>query len=271
MLTSTSIGRLFSHKSDVWAYGVTLWEFFVYGFEKPYGKVDLQTVKDLVIRGRRLMQPATCSPDLYTQLLKCKSRIQMFNFNLNKHLIMVAIWNVFFLRVIIPSRPIFLIFSFFSISHLLLKKTLISQLEGICCLLQNFWELYSELSFAVFVTIFAKISNWFKKFKYCIILELSQIFDRCKFSCFHPLFGYNVKFFALILTKSMPKINFAMFCAKNQKKFVNFLYMNSLFCTHATFNFLAYDETFQLRMQPELLQYVELRGIVRNFEVLVKD
>ncbi|XP_063715255.1 receptor tyrosine-protein kinase erbB-2-like isoform X4 [Symsagittifera roscoffensis] len=64
-------GRLFSHKSDVWAYGVTLWEFFVYGVDKPYGKVDLQTVKDLVIRGRRLVQPQTCSLELYTQMLKC--------------------------------------------------------------------------------------------------------------------------------------------------------------------------------------------------------
>jgi L1 cell adhesion molecule len=62
--------REFSHKSDVWAFGVTMWEVLTFG-AKPYGKKKAQEVLTLIEKGERLPQPATCSDILFNHLLKC--------------------------------------------------------------------------------------------------------------------------------------------------------------------------------------------------------
>ena len=87
--------RVFTHKSDVWAFGVTVWELMEYG-GKPYdGKcfnyhflkyfksvnyliyffkilgVNARDVPDLLENGERLPQPSICTIDLFYVLLKC--------------------------------------------------------------------------------------------------------------------------------------------------------------------------------------------------------
>ncbi len=62
--------RVFTHKSDVWAYGVTVWELLEYG-KKPYGETSARDVPALLEKGERLQQPGICSLDLYMILIKC--------------------------------------------------------------------------------------------------------------------------------------------------------------------------------------------------------
>ncbi|XP_011505874.1 PREDICTED: tyrosine-protein kinase shark [Ceratosolen solmsi marchali] len=62
----------FSHASDVWSYGITLWEMFSYG-EQPYGSRRGTEVIDLVEKGERLNQPEKCPNHVYQVMQKCWS------------------------------------------------------------------------------------------------------------------------------------------------------------------------------------------------------
>ena len=62
--------RVFTHKSDVWAFGVTVWELLTYG-ARPYENTPAREVPDLLEKGERLPQPAICTIDLYMILVKC--------------------------------------------------------------------------------------------------------------------------------------------------------------------------------------------------------
>ncbi|RWS29410.1 epidermal growth factor receptor-like protein, partial [Leptotrombidium deliense] len=62
--------RIFTHKSDVWAFGVTAWELLTYG-ERPYENVPAREVPDLLEKGERLPQPPICTIDVYMIMIKC--------------------------------------------------------------------------------------------------------------------------------------------------------------------------------------------------------
>lgn len=62
--------RIFTHKSDVWAFGVTVWELFTYG-GRPYDNVLARDVPELLENGERLPQPPICSIDVYMIMIKC--------------------------------------------------------------------------------------------------------------------------------------------------------------------------------------------------------
>jgi len=63
---------LFSHKSDVWAFGILLWELFSYG-NPPYpGMLNSETVEHL-LPGSRLHPPANCSIEISELMIKCWS------------------------------------------------------------------------------------------------------------------------------------------------------------------------------------------------------
>lgn len=64
--------RVFTHKTDVWSYGVTLWELFTYG-QRPYENVRARDIPDLLEKGERLPQPSICTIDVYMIMIKCKS------------------------------------------------------------------------------------------------------------------------------------------------------------------------------------------------------
>eukprot|EP00960_Hanusia_phi_P007155 203594-Hanusia_phi.AAC.1 len=52
--------RQYSEKSDVWAFGVTMWEIWTYA-EIPYGHLSEDLVGSKVIQGERLGSPEPCS------------------------------------------------------------------------------------------------------------------------------------------------------------------------------------------------------------------
>lgn len=61
----------FTEKTDVWAFGVTLWEIYSFG-NTPYP--ELSWDKNFVARlldGFRLSEPATCQDWIYSVMLKC--------------------------------------------------------------------------------------------------------------------------------------------------------------------------------------------------------
>ncbi|XP_045499325.1 tyrosine-protein kinase Shark isoform X1 [Colias croceus] len=60
----------FSHASDVWSYGVTLWEMFSYG-KQPYGDMRGTEVIQLVESGERLERPDNCPDEIYQVMLDC--------------------------------------------------------------------------------------------------------------------------------------------------------------------------------------------------------
>ncbi|KAI1708926.1 protein tyrosine kinase domain-containing protein [Ditylenchus destructor] len=60
----------FSTKSDVWAFGVLLWEIATYGMA-PYPGVELNSVYSLLERGFRMDSPPGCPPSVYRLMLQC--------------------------------------------------------------------------------------------------------------------------------------------------------------------------------------------------------
>ncbi|CAH8496937.1 unnamed protein product [Heterobilharzia americana] len=62
--------NIFSTKSDVWAFGVLLWEIATYG-KTPYPGVELQDVYVLLERGTRMLCPDGCPEPVYQLMLQC--------------------------------------------------------------------------------------------------------------------------------------------------------------------------------------------------------
>ncbi|VDN97845.1 unnamed protein product [Rodentolepis nana] len=58
----------YSFKTDIWAYGVTLWEIFTFG-QRPYPTIETKDVKRYVVTGGRLQQPDICTLETYQRLL----------------------------------------------------------------------------------------------------------------------------------------------------------------------------------------------------------
>ena len=67
----------YTHKSDVWSFGVTIWEILTFG-RLPYDGKDGNQVVLLLESGQQLKQPATCSVDLYFLLQQCKPFSNLF-------------------------------------------------------------------------------------------------------------------------------------------------------------------------------------------------
>ncbi|XP_044162041.1 tyrosine-protein kinase ZAP-70 isoform X2 [Bufo gargarizans] len=62
--------RKFSSRSDVWSYGVTMWEAFSYG-QKPYKKLKGTEVLSFIERNERLLCPTNCPTEMYQLMLDC--------------------------------------------------------------------------------------------------------------------------------------------------------------------------------------------------------
>uniref|UniRef100_A0A3Q1GLZ6 Tyrosine-protein kinase n=1 Tax=Acanthochromis polyacanthus TaxID=80966 RepID=A0A3Q1GLZ6_9TELE len=67
----------FSIKSDVWAFGVLLWEIATYGMS-PYPGIDLSQVYDLLEKGYRMEQPEGCPPKVYELMRACEKLLTVF-------------------------------------------------------------------------------------------------------------------------------------------------------------------------------------------------
>uniref|UniRef100_A0A3Q2V8M6 Receptor protein-tyrosine kinase n=1 Tax=Haplochromis burtoni TaxID=8153 RepID=A0A3Q2V8M6_HAPBU len=70
MALESILFRRYTHQSDVWSYGVTIWEMMSYGAE-PYSTMRPQEVPDLLEKGERLPQPQICTIDVYMVMVKC--------------------------------------------------------------------------------------------------------------------------------------------------------------------------------------------------------
>uniref|UniRef100_A0A4W3HB98 Receptor protein-tyrosine kinase n=1 Tax=Callorhinchus milii TaxID=7868 RepID=A0A4W3HB98_CALMI len=62
--------RRYSHQSDVWSYGVTIWELMTFG-GKPYQGIPVREIPGLLEKGERLPQPQICTIDVYMVMVKC--------------------------------------------------------------------------------------------------------------------------------------------------------------------------------------------------------
>uniref|UniRef100_A0A8C9XK04 receptor protein-tyrosine kinase n=1 Tax=Sander lucioperca TaxID=283035 RepID=A0A8C9XK04_SANLU len=60
----------YTHQSDVWSYGVTVWELMTFG-SKPYDGIPASDIAAVLERGDRLPQPPICTIDVYMIMVKC--------------------------------------------------------------------------------------------------------------------------------------------------------------------------------------------------------
>ncbi|KAJ8245912.1 hypothetical protein GJAV_G00261620 [Gymnothorax javanicus] len=70
MALESILHRKFTHQSDVWSYGVTVWELMTFGL-KPYDTIPAREIPELLEGGERLSQPFTCTIDVYMIMVKC--------------------------------------------------------------------------------------------------------------------------------------------------------------------------------------------------------
>ena len=68
--------RQFSTPSDVWSFGVVMWEIFSFG-ELPYRGMDNKMVAKSVMEGFRLPLPADCPEQVYAVMIACWHKIPL--------------------------------------------------------------------------------------------------------------------------------------------------------------------------------------------------
>ncbi|CAH1794381.1 unnamed protein product [Owenia fusiformis] len=62
--------RVFTSQSDVWSYGVLLWELVTMGCS-PYPNTALADLYTVLSQGYRMQQPSNCSTELYEMMVRC--------------------------------------------------------------------------------------------------------------------------------------------------------------------------------------------------------
>uniref|UniRef100_A0A8D2DG97 Fibroblast growth factor receptor n=1 Tax=Sciurus vulgaris TaxID=55149 RepID=A0A8D2DG97_SCIVU len=62
--------RVYTHQSDVWSFGVLLWEIFTLG-GSPYPGIPVEELFKLLKEGHRMDRPANCTHDLYMIMREC--------------------------------------------------------------------------------------------------------------------------------------------------------------------------------------------------------
>ncbi|XP_070550432.1 fibroblast growth factor receptor 2-like [Ptychodera flava] len=63
----------FSIESDVWSFGVVVWEIVTLG-NTPYPGMSAKEVIEYLKQGSRLSRPKHCKEDLYLLMMKCWSQ-----------------------------------------------------------------------------------------------------------------------------------------------------------------------------------------------------
>ncbi|KAK0175437.1 hypothetical protein PV327_009188 [Microctonus hyperodae] len=66
--------RQFSHASDVWMFGVTLWEMLTFGEEPWVGLNSSEILRKIDREGERLYEPEASPPAMYQLMLRCWAR-----------------------------------------------------------------------------------------------------------------------------------------------------------------------------------------------------
>ncbi|XP_034957242.2 epidermal growth factor receptor isoform X1 [Zootoca vivipara] len=70
MALESILHRIYTHQSDVWSYGVTVWELMTFG-SKPYDCIPASEISSVLEKGERLPQPPICTIDVYMIMVKC--------------------------------------------------------------------------------------------------------------------------------------------------------------------------------------------------------
>uniref|UniRef100_A0A8B9T4J8 Receptor protein-tyrosine kinase n=1 Tax=Anas platyrhynchos TaxID=8839 RepID=A0A8B9T4J8_ANAPL len=71
MALESILHRIYTHQSDVWSYGVTVWELMTFG-SKPYDGIPASEISSVLEKGERLPQPPICTIDVYMIMVKCE-------------------------------------------------------------------------------------------------------------------------------------------------------------------------------------------------------
>lgn len=66
--------NVYTTQSDVWAFGVTMWEIMTRG-QTPYPGVENSEVYEYLIKGERLKRPPDCGTDIYELMHSCWSPV----------------------------------------------------------------------------------------------------------------------------------------------------------------------------------------------------
>ena len=67
-------GQVLVEKSDVWSFGVLIWEMFHFANALPYEDENIWNVEDLkpfLANGHRLEKPKLCPESIHSRLLEC--------------------------------------------------------------------------------------------------------------------------------------------------------------------------------------------------------
>lgn len=70
MSPESIVYRKFTVQSDIWSFGVVLWEIFTYG-KQPFYELSNQEVIKEVVEGKILAQPKNCPDVIYDLMQAC--------------------------------------------------------------------------------------------------------------------------------------------------------------------------------------------------------
>jgi len=70
MAIESLFDKVYTTQSDVWSFGVVLWEIFTMG-GSPYPGLPMENLFDFLKNGGRMQQPATCPDELYQVMVQC--------------------------------------------------------------------------------------------------------------------------------------------------------------------------------------------------------
>ncbi|KAJ8247128.1 hypothetical protein GJAV_G00259070 [Gymnothorax javanicus] len=62
--------RVYTHQSDVWSFGVLMWEIFTLG-GSPYPGIPVEELFKLLKEGHRMDRPSNCPHELYVRMREC--------------------------------------------------------------------------------------------------------------------------------------------------------------------------------------------------------
>jgi len=77
---------IYNSKSDVWSFGVVLWELFTYG-KLPYTEYNNDEAKSLILQGKLMVSPYNCPDAMYQIMQRC------WNYDANKRPNFEIIYN----------------------------------------------------------------------------------------------------------------------------------------------------------------------------------
>jgi serine/threonine protein kinase len=63
--------RKFTVESDIWSFGVVLWEVFTYGKQPWYELANHEVIQQVTAEGKLLTQPENCPDAVYDLMLAC--------------------------------------------------------------------------------------------------------------------------------------------------------------------------------------------------------